>query len=153
MFKVHIANVCEYKFLRFWANPQKYQTLLPAKNNHLKVLLYIFVCDLAWQQPISNARAQSPHVSLLPRPLPTREKGLVHTDCACAHLYPESRYIIYSHKILSKLSTYDYVIFSNLLVFSQQAHEANAKTLFERLTSKQHQRRLPRYLFELKVKM
>ena len=26
-------------FLRFWANPQKYQTLVPAKNSHLKVYL------------------------------------------------------------------------------------------------------------------
>ena len=24
--------------------------------------------------------------SFVPRPLPTREKGLVHTDCACARL-------------------------------------------------------------------
>ena len=35
---VHIANDCGYKILRFWANPQKYQTLVPAKNIHLKVL-------------------------------------------------------------------------------------------------------------------
>ena len=35
---VHImANVFGYKFLRFWGNPQKYQTLVPAKNSHLKV--------------------------------------------------------------------------------------------------------------------
>ena len=34
---VHIANDCGYKILRFWANPQKYQTLVPAKNSHLKV--------------------------------------------------------------------------------------------------------------------
>jgi GTP cyclohydrolase II len=33
---VHIANDCGYKILRFWANPQKYQTLVPAKNSHLK---------------------------------------------------------------------------------------------------------------------
>ena len=26
-----------YKFLQLWANPQKYQTLTPAKNSHLKV--------------------------------------------------------------------------------------------------------------------
>jgi hypothetical protein len=25
-----IANVSGYKILRFWANPQKYQTLIPA---------------------------------------------------------------------------------------------------------------------------
>jgi hypothetical protein len=34
---VSIANVSGYKILRFWANPQKYQTLVPAKNSHLKV--------------------------------------------------------------------------------------------------------------------
>jgi hypothetical protein len=34
---VLIANDCGYKILRFWANPQKYQTLVPAKNSHLKV--------------------------------------------------------------------------------------------------------------------
>jgi hypothetical protein len=28
---VLIANDCGYKILRFWANPQKYQTLVPAK--------------------------------------------------------------------------------------------------------------------------
>ena len=34
---VHIANDCGYKILHFWANPQEYQTLVPAKNSHLKV--------------------------------------------------------------------------------------------------------------------
>ena len=34
----YIANVCEYKILHFWANPQKYQTLVPAKNSHVKTL-------------------------------------------------------------------------------------------------------------------
>ena len=28
---VHIANDCGYKILRYWANPQKCQTLAPAK--------------------------------------------------------------------------------------------------------------------------
>ena len=37
---VHIANDCGYKILCFWANPQKYQTLVAAKNSHLKVLLF-----------------------------------------------------------------------------------------------------------------
>ena len=32
---MHIADVCEYKILHFWANLQKYQTLVPAKNSHL----------------------------------------------------------------------------------------------------------------------
>ena len=30
-----------FLMLRFWANPQKYQTLVPAKNSHLKVLLWM----------------------------------------------------------------------------------------------------------------
>ena len=60
----------------------------------------------------SNQSTGKAFTSLVPRPLPTREKGLVHTDCACARLYPESGYIVYSRKILSKLSIYDYVIFS-----------------------------------------
>ena len=34
---LQIANVCGYKFLRFWANPQKYQILVPAKFSYLKV--------------------------------------------------------------------------------------------------------------------
>ncbi len=34
---VLIANDCGYKIFHFWANPQKYQTLVPAKNSHLKV--------------------------------------------------------------------------------------------------------------------
>ena len=33
------CNVCEYKLLRFKAKPQKYQTLVPAKNSHIKVVL------------------------------------------------------------------------------------------------------------------
>ena len=37
---VHIANDCRYKILRFWANPQKNQTLVPAKNSHLKVHMW-----------------------------------------------------------------------------------------------------------------
>ena len=36
---VHKTNVYEYKILRFWANPQKYQALVPVKNSHLKVAL------------------------------------------------------------------------------------------------------------------
>ena len=36
-FCIIIANDCGYKILRFGANPQKYQTLVPAKNSHLKV--------------------------------------------------------------------------------------------------------------------
>ena len=34
---IHVANDCGYKILRSWANLQKYQTLIPAKNSHLKV--------------------------------------------------------------------------------------------------------------------
>ncbi len=34
---VLIANDCGYEILRFWANAQKYQTLVPAKSSHLKV--------------------------------------------------------------------------------------------------------------------
>ena len=37
---VHMANDCGYKILRFWANPQTYQTIVPAKNSHLKVCVY-----------------------------------------------------------------------------------------------------------------
>ena len=79
----------------------------------------VCVCDTLiepnlWQElNIRNSKIKfSPcGPSLVPRPLPTREKGLVHTDCACARLYPESGYIVYSRKIFSKLSFYDYVIF------------------------------------------
>ena len=89
--------------------------------------------------------------NLVPRPLPMREKGLVHTDCACARLYPESgyMYIVYSRKILSKLSFYDYVIFSIYLHLANKHNEASIKTSFERLTGKRHRRVLPRHLFEL----
>ena len=38
---MHIANDYRYKILYFWANPQKYQTLVPTKNSHLKVVYYI----------------------------------------------------------------------------------------------------------------
>ena len=36
--KAHFActKVCEYKTLHFKAKPQKYQTLVPAKNSHIK---------------------------------------------------------------------------------------------------------------------
>ena len=34
---VHTANVCRYKILRLWANPEKYQMLVPAIISHLKV--------------------------------------------------------------------------------------------------------------------
>ena len=40
------------------------------------------------------------------------EKGLVHTDCTCARLYPQSGYIVYSRKILSKIPISNYVTFS-----------------------------------------
>ena len=33
-----MANVSRYKILQFWANPQKYKMLVPAKNSHLKVV-------------------------------------------------------------------------------------------------------------------
>jgi hypothetical protein len=32
------AHVSGYKILRFWDNLQKYQTLVPAKDSHLKVV-------------------------------------------------------------------------------------------------------------------
>ena len=51
--------------------------------------------------------ASSPGPSLRGR------KGPVHTDCACARLYPKSGYIVYSRKTLCKLSIYNYVTFSN----------------------------------------
>ena len=38
---VHIANDCGYKILCFWTNLRKYQTLVPAKNSHLKVEVII----------------------------------------------------------------------------------------------------------------
>ena len=41
---VHIASVCGYKNLHFWANLQKYQTLVPAKTSHLKV---VEICHLS----------------------------------------------------------------------------------------------------------
>ncbi len=39
---VLIANDCGHKILRFWANPQKYQTLVPAK---IVTLRYCVTCD------------------------------------------------------------------------------------------------------------
>ena len=39
IFVVHVVNVSEYKILCSGTNPQKYQTLVPAKNSHLKVEL------------------------------------------------------------------------------------------------------------------
>ena len=36
VFDMHVTNACGYEIWRFWANPQKYQTLIPAKNSHLK---------------------------------------------------------------------------------------------------------------------
>ena len=56
-----------------------------------------------------------------PGPSP-REKGLVHTDCACVVLYPESGYIVYFRKILCKLIIYDYVICLFLLAYHQQTY-------------------------------
>ena len=41
--------------------------------------------------------------SLITRPLPAWEKSLLHNDCTCACLYPESECIAYFHKIFSKL--------------------------------------------------
>ena len=38
---VHRDNVCGYKILRFGGNPQKYQTLVPAKYSHLKVTKFV----------------------------------------------------------------------------------------------------------------
>ena len=43
---VHIDNVCRYKILRFWANLQKYQTLVPAKFSHLRVFLISVVYSI-----------------------------------------------------------------------------------------------------------
>ena len=37
---VRIANLCGYNILHFWANLQKYPTLVPAKISHLKVHSY-----------------------------------------------------------------------------------------------------------------
>ena len=43
---VLLANDCGYKTLCFWANLQKYLTLVPAKkNSHLKVIAFQCVTD------------------------------------------------------------------------------------------------------------
>ena len=69
--------------------------------------------------------------SLIPRPFfeGRRRKGLVHTDCACAHLYPESGYILYTRKIiLSKLIIYNGVSSSYIVpALSEQEHEIKRK--------------------------
>ena len=63
------------------------------------------------------------HAQLASSPGPSpREKGLVHTDCACVVLYPESGYIVYFRKILCKLIIYDYVICLFLLAYDQQTY-------------------------------
>ena len=47
---VHMDNSCGYKILRFWANPRKYQTLVPTKYLHLKVIFLSFLslCLYTW---------------------------------------------------------------------------------------------------------
>ena len=57
------------------------------------VTVYIF-------NPTSKCMIAS---SLVPFFEGRRRKDLVYIDCTCAHLYPESGYIVYCHKILSKL--------------------------------------------------
>ena len=47
---VCVASVCGYKILHFWANPQKYQTLLSAKNSHLKVYRILVAYALCIKQ-------------------------------------------------------------------------------------------------------
>ena len=55
IFAMYTTNVCGYKNLRFWANPQKYQTLIPAKNSHLKVTHATIGC-----QSSANAQSKAP---------------------------------------------------------------------------------------------
>ena len=63
-FLVSIANVCEYKILRFWANPQKYQTLVPANNSHLKIL-----CVLSFISVPTHITCIYTHVSIFHEPM------------------------------------------------------------------------------------
>ena len=66
-------------------------------------------------------------VALSPGPSLRGRKGLVHTNCACTHLYPESEYVVYSRKILGKLhlSICNYVTFLNrTLALGQQKRQS-----------------------------
>ena len=56
---VHIANDCGYKILCFWANPQKYQTLVPTKNSHLKV--HVHTCINSGEAVPSNFSIDNTH--------------------------------------------------------------------------------------------
>ena len=65
----HIANDCGYKILHFWANPQKYQTLVPAKNSHLKVLGALYDCKSTLAVRACNCfRLAKSVISLIPNP-------------------------------------------------------------------------------------
>ena len=62
--------------------------MLSQAKSHFKSVISISYCALALSPGLSQRG----------------EKGLVHAHCACASLYPESEYIVYSCKIFSKLS-------------------------------------------------
>jgi hypothetical protein len=67
-------------FLRFWANPQKYQTLVPAKNSRLKVCVQVvlhFVCMLVMYRRAMLATLYHLHL-------------LLYT-CGAAVVWPELR--------------------------------------------------------------
>ena len=74
-------------------------------------------------------------VASSPGPSPW-EKGLVHTDCACVILYPESGYTVYFCKIFCKLTIYDYVIHLFLLAYNQKRYKASTKHSLGRLAGK-----------------
>ena len=71
---MHIANVCEDNILRFAANLQKYQTLVPARNSQLKVRPRQF--NSLFNGP------DRPYIVLIPKELKlVKEKVKVQTQC------------------------------------------------------------------------
>ena len=54
----YTANVCEYKILRFGGNPQKYQTLVPAKIVTLRYVYCIIRCQGGVNKPGSFKASQ-----------------------------------------------------------------------------------------------
>ena len=87
--------------------------------------------------------------SLVPGPSLCGEKGLVHTDCACASLYPESGYIVYSRKTKYLRLHHPFL----LLVYGQGTHDASSNSLFDQLAGQQKQKVLSWHLFEQTIEL
>ena len=86
--------VCVYKILRFCANLQKFQTLVPANNSHLKVLTWVCMYVCTYMQIIyKKIKNEHTYVRRYEEGYPVQSPGARSPHSTCTRLVQYAKYI------------------------------------------------------------